>query len=96
MLHSYQQLRGGTGPLFTFLSGGDCYALRCAYLHQGEFGVLDQRARKALDEFRFTVPGDGLVHNNRTDGALQLQVDIFCEQLCVAVEAWLASVAGIR
>jgi len=35
------QLRAGPEQ---FLSGRDCYALRCAFLHQGEFDVTDQRA----------------------------------------------------
>lgn len=34
-----------------FLSGADCYALRCSYLHEGSAEIGLQRAREALDRF---------------------------------------------
>ena len=85
----YATARPG-GAVEQFLCGRDCYALRCAFLHQGDFDVTDQRARLALEQFRFVVPPNGLViHNNRINDALQLQVSNFCEDICVGVEAWL-------
>ena len=38
-----------------FLSGRDCYALRCAFLHEGREEIITQRAREVLDRFQFTV-----------------------------------------
>ena len=83
-----------------FLTGGDMYALRCAFLHQGEFDVTDQKARQALERFHLTAPFAGVMHNNRSmnmddDGkikncVLQLSVDIFCEDVCTGVEKWMA------
>jgi hypothetical protein len=81
------------------MKGGDFYALRCAYLHQGEFELEEQNARKILNRFHLTVPGFGIQHNNLSaDGideqgnlknaVLQLQVDMFCEEVCEAVEKW--------
>jgi hypothetical protein len=79
-----------------FLSGGDAYALRCAYVHEGSGKILDQRAREALTHFRFVAPNEtGIpVHNFRlrqksggTD-TLVLQVDVFCRDMTGAVSRW--------
>jgi len=81
-----------------FLSGNDCYALRCAYLHEGDFDIFGQSARNLLDRFHFVVQVSGmsqhcnLVVNNSTvppTKVLQLRVDRFCEDVCAAVEKWL-------
>ncbi len=73
-----------------FLSGGDCYALRCAFLHEGGDVTALQQARVALDRFHFCEPAPGWrIHNNMSQGALQVQVDIFCSDVCTGVEAWL-------
>ena len=93
LLGRYQSRIGADHTLHTFLSGQDCYALRCAFLHQGEFGIDDQRARQALERFHFTAPQAGLtVHNNQFGNMLQLQVDLFCIDVCEATETWLASI----
>lgn len=78
-----------------FLTGDDCYALRCSYLHEGGSDISQQKARKALDDFHFIVPpGNGnTVHRNRINNTLQLQVDKFCIEIADAVDKWAASVA---
>lgn len=78
-----------------FLSGEDCYALRCSYLHEGGGDITQQRARKALSDFHFIAPPEhGLsIHRNQIDGTLQLQVDKFCLEVADAVDAWAASVS---
>jgi len=82
--------------LYTFLDASDCYALRCAYLHQGEFGIEDQRARKALSRVTFRVPNpqdaSHLISNGKV---LHLKVDMFCESMCAGVEAWIREMDGI-
>ena len=61
-----------------FLSGADCYALRCAFLHEGRDEITDQRAGEVLDAFAFVVPPAGsAIHSNQNNQTLQLQVDIF-------------------
>ncbi|WP_420957575.1 hypothetical protein [Burkholderia gladioli] len=77
-----------------FLSGNDCYALRCSYLHEGAGDIQGQRAREALDRFHFITPppGGSIVHNNRINAALQLQVDIFANDIADSVDAWSSSV----
>lgn len=73
-----------------FLSGEDCYALRCALLHEGDIDITEQRARKALDSFQFVEPKEGLfIHCNQSNTVLQLQVDIFCEDICKSIEKWI-------
>lgn len=73
-----------------FLSGRNCYAVRCAYLHEGEFDITSQEVRDVLVRFHFiTPPKNNTLHCNLLNQSLQLQVDIFCEDVCAAVETWL-------
>ncbi len=63
-----------------FLSGNDCYALRCAYLHEGSDNISQQNAKEVVDKFHFIVaPKGSTIHCNMMNTKLQLQVDIFCE-----------------
>lgn len=78
-----------------FLSGEDCYALRCSYLHEGGDEIAHQRAKVALDRFHFiTPPPGGMIHMNKSNTVLQLQVDIFCLDVAAAVEAWMESIGS--
>lgn len=71
------------------LSGGDAYALRCAYLHEGNEDIVSQRARRAISSFVFVAVPDGrMVHCNQSNDVLQLQIDVFCRDICQAVEFW--------
>jgi hypothetical protein len=80
--------------LFTFLTSSDCYALRCAYLHEGSDDVTNQKAREILERFRFVSPESGnRLHAVRQGNTLILQTDIFCEQMCAAVMEWHNTVA---
>jgi len=81
-----------------FLSGDDCYALRCAFLHEGSSNIENQRAKDALDHFVFIANG---AHCNRFsncyfgdpryDGKnfLQLSVSNFCQDMIDATKQWL-------
>ncbi len=80
-----------------FLCGQDCYALHCSFLHEGTDAIAHQRARQVLDRFRFVVPPEGsIVHLNQKDGALQIQVDIFCRDICLGLECWTQTVLKSR
>lgn len=87
---------GPVGPDRTphvFLHAEDCYALRCAVLHEGREDISAQTAAKALDSFRWVAPKPGSqVHLNQVNGRLQLQVDIFSEDVSRGVDAWLRAV----
>ncbi|MBD2518631.1 hypothetical protein H6G93_27425 [Nostoc sp. FACHB-973] len=88
-----------------FLSGQDCYALRCAYLHNGLDEITEQKARKSLDKFRFVTPsesGEQSKHLQKTitfyddkREVLQLEVDKFCEDICSGVDKWGANVETV-
>lgn len=80
------------GRTVTFLSGGDCYALRCAFLHNGGGDITEHRARETLSKIHFTTMN---AHRVRAQGeTLTLNVRVFCEEVCTAVEAWLANRAA--
>lgn len=78
-------------------SAHDCYYLRCAALHQG----LTEHPKAQSKQVVFITPplGGHVFHSNfieSPDGSfvLQLQIDVFCEQICSAVERWKQDVAG--
>lgn len=87
--NKYSRKIGPNAELHVFLSGDDCYSLRCAYLHEGVDDIMGQRARDILERFRFVAPMRGyLVHLNQKNNILQLQVDIFCKDIAEAVNKW--------
>ncbi len=80
-----------TGHEHKFLSASDCYALRCAYLHEGADDITEQTAREALERFHFIKPSRrSILHCNQINQVLQLQVDIFFNDIIAGVEQWLA------
>jgi hypothetical protein len=81
-----------------FLHGEDTYALRCAVLHEGVDDIDNQRAREALGSFLFVEPpaGRSSIHCNQSNGVLQLQVDIFCGDICDGVDKWIRVVPPAR
>ena len=89
----YESSVGGESPKHKFLSGDDCYALRCSLLHEGRDEIINQKARSALDRFQFIAPiGELCVHCNQVNKKLQLQVDIFCTDICQGAREWLSSI----
>ena len=72
--------------------GIKAYALRCVALHQGLHDMSHSVAAAEVSGFEFVIPRPNtLVHGNQIadTGMLQLQVDIFAEDVCAGVEAWL-------
>lgn len=81
-----------------YLSGNDCYALRCAFLHEGTSNTETQKARDALDRFIFLADGS---HCNRIDNCyfgdpildgkqvLLLSTKDFCQDMIAATREWL-------
>jgi len=96
LLHHYQSTVGSYSKSpHTFLSGADCYALRCAFLHQGEFQIEDQSAQQVLERFSFTTPHPSWdCDMNQKGPILQLQVAKFCLRVSDAVDQWLVDVQG--
>ena len=94
LLPHYTRSIGPDRRPHVFLHGEDCYALRCSYLHEGGGTITEHKARRALNSFHFVTPpgGGSIIHLNQHDAVLQLQVDIFCREMCAAVEHWLSDV----
>lgn len=69
-----------------FLDGESCYYFRCSMLHQGS----THHPRGRYSRIIFLEPGNsGMVfHNNIMNDALNIDVRIFCEDICAAVECW--------
>ena len=55
----YKSRIGARNEEHTFLSGNDCYALRCAYLHEGVTDISGQKSRDVLDDFIFVALKEG-------------------------------------
>lgn len=81
-----------------FLSGNDCYALRCSFLHEGSNQITDQRARDVLDYLVFIPNGSHLTkfsgcsfgdlkYDNKE--ILQLSVYQFCQDIIDATRQWI-------
>lgn len=72
-----------------FLTGQDCYLLRCSYLHEGG-GSIAGKAKAVLEHFHFiSPPGNGnSYHKIQNNRKLLLQVDRFCQDMVDAVNEW--------
>lgn len=78
-------------PQGTEFTAEDCYRLRCRCLHQGLPEKLD------AERIHFSAPDpDGriYIHKNLLNGVFQLSIDVFCLDICNAVDAWLKDVSG--
>jgi hypothetical protein len=90
VLSKYTRQIGASKEEHIFLRGEDCYALRCSLLHEGTSEITEQRAQEVLENFNFVIPPSGWeVHMNQSGKLLQLQVDIFCQDMCASVNEWL-------
>jgi len=88
-----------------FLSGNDCYALRCAFLHEGSSNIENQRAKEVLDHFVFIASGahcnrfrDCHFGNPKYDGKdfLQLSVECFCQDMIEATNQWFCDPTVVK
>ncbi len=89
MLPKYSSPVGRENTQSIFLSPSDCYALRCALIHEGREEIKDQRARESLERFHFIEPPPNMkIHCNKSNNVLQLQVDIFCKDVLEGLQNW--------
>jgi hypothetical protein len=89
----YKSKLGHPSVEHTFLSGNDCYALRCSFLHEGKSEITEQRAREVLDDFVFVVaPKGSLIHCNQSGKKLQLQIDAFCNDILDGLRQWIKDI----
>lgn len=93
--NNYKSMMGPQRIEHIFLSGDDCYALRCSFLHEGKSEIKHQRARDILEDFIFIAPVQGsYFHCNQTNDKLQLQVDVFCGDIINGVRQWLEDISA--
>lgn len=74
-------------PMF---SSEDCYFFRCSCLHQG----LDTHVNISHERIHFITPPprNNIVHLNKFNNVLQMQIDIFCEDMGQAVDDWYENI----
>jgi hypothetical protein len=96
MLSKYSSFNKWDNRHHTFLSPSDCYALRCALLHEGSDNIAVQRARDVLDRFHFIEPPPKAKrHCNQINNILQLQVDVFCTDVLEGLTQWRKDIQEI-
>jgi len=71
------------------LTGTNCYYYRCSILHQGS----SQHPRSSFSRILFVEPGatTNVFHNNVINDALNLDVRLFCQDVCDGADSWLAA-----
>lgn len=80
----------------TFLSGEECFALRCSYLHKGTNNIEDEKIIKDYEsksvkiEFMAEMNSDCLKLNN----ILLLKLEAFCYRIIEGVNNWLQDSKG--
>lgn len=67
-------------------SAEDCYFFRCSCLHEG----LDTNTKLSHERIHFITPPprNNIVHLNKLNNILQMQIDIFCNDMVLAVDNW--------
>ncbi|MEG1313534.1 MAG: hypothetical protein RSD40_04390 [Bacilli bacterium] len=89
--HNYVHALGGSPDETIFLTGEECYALRCTYLHKGFNQIEDEKAvRDYIDsakriEFMAEMSSDCL----KVNGVLLLKLENFCQYIIQGVNQWL-------
>lgn len=78
---------GSGAPMFT---GKQCYSFRCSMLHEGKAIHTGLGYSRVL----FVEPSAGVFHRNVINGALNLDIRIFCGDIVKGANAWLANVQG--
>jgi hypothetical protein len=70
-----------------FLTGKDCYKFRCSLLHQGSTFHKDSSYKRII----FVEPNNriGYFHCNISEGALNLDIRTFTEDIIAGAEQWL-------
>lgn len=86
----YTTLLGPNKEAHVFLSGEDCYLLRCGFLHEGTNDISTNKYKKTIDSFQFVTPPPigSRIHMNYIFGKLQLQIDIFSLDIANSVDDW--------
>ena len=76
---------------YDFFSANDCYALRCAFLHEGNMNIAGQKAQESIHNFCFDVSTQTLwgIKTDEERVTIKLSLEHFCDDICKGVETWL-------
>lgn len=86
---------GAKKERIVFLNSSDCYALRCALLHEGSDDITTQRAKDVLDSFIFSTTLSHLLKiDNGEKMMLVLNVERFCIEMYSAATEWLETTSS--
>lgn len=94
LLKKYLYKGSGDFPDMLYLSGSDCYALRCAFLHSGSGDISYQDATQVLQRVEFHIPdptSPAQVSLIYTPECLTVNIEMFCRDFIAAVREWLKS-----
>jgi hypothetical protein len=69
------------------LTGADCYKLRCSLLHQASTSHSGSTLERVI--FTFPHPNGNTFHNNKLNGALNLDIPLFCSEMVNGARNWL-------
>lgn len=70
-----------------FLTGEDCYYFRCSFLHQEV--LLGPKSQFARILFVERAAIDSVLHCNLIEGAIHIDIRVFCQDIIRGVEKWL-------
>ncbi|CAD7556119.1 hypothetical protein [Aeromonas hydrophila] len=77
------------GQRYKYPSSEDCYALRCSILHAGSEEIANTTTKEILGQYHFFKPeGNFTFYGLQVGNVVQLQVDKFCEKVCLGAEEW--------
>lgn len=77
------------GTLYKYPSPEDCYALRCSVVHAGSEEIANTKTKEVLGQYHFFKPERGsTLYGFQVGNVAQIQVDKFCEKLCLGAEEW--------
>lgn len=90
---TYTSYIGPDKEKVVFMSTQDCYKLRCSLVHAGS-GIISDKAMKSVhSKFHFVIPNEKYcIHNNIINNALQLEIGIFCRDMCNSLDEWLKDI----
>ncbi|WP_455576967.1 hypothetical protein [Anaerosinus sp.] len=74
------------------ISGSDCYAIRCALMHEFSSDLEKQRAHELLTKYTFSSPGNIYfayqLRCNESGNVIDINVSDFCEKMRIGFSIW--------
>lgn len=81
------------GEIHKFMTGNDCYALRCAFLHEGSNNINEQGAAEQVGEKFIIMCSDVIQIHKCASDKLTFFLTNFCIDIINGIEDWLKEVS---